>query len=206
MIQLVFKGVSMERLNINSLGQWSLEKTSKPKFDPRETWTSSAGRAMADWVSDESEPSAAAAAKASIPKMEGAARTRALSKLTASTQYRKNPNTGKLEFLLHRGMSTGEASTHIKEDSVAHPGETKTSWTPNIKVAHRQAYYEEPRGKVVSAWVPEEALHSSMRQYSGSTERHKVLARQEDEWIVNHPNSGMKLHNIINAIRPKDIK
>jgi hypothetical protein len=196
----------MERLNINRYGQWSLEKANKLKFDPRETWHSPAGKAMADWVSDESEPLAAATAKAQIPRMEGAARTRALSKLTAATQHRRNPNTGKLEFLLHRGMSTDEADTHIKDGSVAHPSGTRTSWTPNAKVAHRQAYYEEPKGKVISAWVPEDALHSSIRQYSGSTERHKILARQEDEWIVHHGSSGMALHGIVDGVRPKDLK
>lgn len=196
----------MEKLNINHHGQWSLEKTSKPKFDPRETWSSPAGKAMADWVSDESDPASASAAKAKIPRMEGPARIRAISKLAASTQYRRNPDTGKLEFLLHRGMSNGEADTHVKDDVVAHPADTKTSWTPNIKVAHRQAYYEEPRGKVVSAWVPEDVLHSSMRQFSGPTDRHKALAREEDEWIVKHPSSGMLTHNIVEAVRPKDLK
>lgn len=196
----------MEKLSINRHGQWSLEKANKPKFDPRETWSSSAGKAIADWVSDESDPTAASAAKAQIPRMEGPARTRAISKLTASTEHRRNPNTGKLEFLLHRGMSMNEADTHIKGDLAAHPAGTRTSWTPNAKVAHRQAYYEEPRGQVVSAWVPEDALHSSMRQFSGPTKRHKALARQEDEWIVQHPTSGVVVKDLTAAIRPKDLK
>lgn len=195
----------MEEIKTNSLGQWRLVKSAKPKFDPRSEWTSSGGQARSSWVSDATDPEEARQAKASIPKMEGPARIRAISKLTAATQHRRNPNTGKLEFLLHRGMSTGEAGANVKQSNTQYPEGTQTSWTPKLEIAHRQAYYEEPRGKVVSAWVPEDALHSSMRQYSGPTSRMRALTSKEDEWIVNHLSTPHELHQITDAQNPRKI-
>ena len=195
----------MDKISYNQHGQWTLIKSAKPRFDPKSEWGSEAGKARSTWTADDTEPDAASAAKYSIPKMTGTARVRALSKLTGSTEHRRNPNTGKVEFLLHRGMSNDEASQNIANNSASYPHKTRTSWTPNASVAHRQAYYEEPRGKVVSAWIPEEHLHSSMRQYGSEDPNVRKLTSHEDEWIVEHPKSSIEVHGISDAVKPKKI-
>ncbi len=195
----------MEYLKTNKLGQWELIKSERPRFDPRSEWSSPSGEDRSTWLSDTSSPHEAEQAKQRIPRMEGEARNRALSKLTGSTEHRRNPASGKVEFLLHRGMSTGEAEKTTKDGNSLYSHGSRTSWTPNLDVAHRQAFYEEPRGKVVSAWVPEEALHTSMRQFSGPTSEIKALTRKEDEWIVSHGHSPHEVHQVSDAINPRKL-
>jgi 8-oxo-dGTP pyrophosphatase MutT (NUDIX family) len=129
------------------------------------------------------------------------ARSRALLKLHARTQVRKNPKSGEKEFLLHRGMNS------MEHDSILSAGGTsdKTSWTPDLKIAQSFADdysdtdpemiadYEKEYGKklspnfpkVVSAWIPEKQIHNfpvyNLRNASD-------VATNEQEIIV-HPHS-----------------
>lgn len=194
----------METIHFNNLGQWTLHK-SKDRFDPTAEYDTPAGRARKDWTTNP-DPKVARDAKYKIPYMTGDARRRALSKLTASTEYRKNQDTGENEFLLHRGMSGQELGQHhdIDNSQVNYPEDTRTSWTTNKKVAHRQAHYEDVPGKVVSAWVPESSLISSLRQYGGPTDYDKKLTSTEDEWIVGH-DKPFEHHSINNSVNPRTI-
>lgn len=127
--------------------------------------------------------------------MEGAARIRSMSKLAGSTEYRRNPETNEVEFLLHRGMSTDELDLHHNQEkghTDYHPS-TINGWTPNRSVAHDFGVYggeggDAAPGHVASAWVPESQLHSSMRQYGGKDKITQSMTRDEDEWLVSHGN------------------
>jgi len=98
-----------------------------------------------------------------IPEMTSAERARALHKLSARAHTRLDPETGKREFLLHRGMSGSENMSAVKGDHVNHA--TKSSWTPSLRLAHNFAAYDygEHSGDavpgVVSAWIPESKVH-----------------------------------------------
>lgn len=164
----------MEKLRFHINGQWSLEKA-VPKFDPKKEWGSTADAARREWAHK-------GRGREKIPRMEGDVRTRAVAKLSGRTQWRRGKDG--LEFLLHRGMSSEELRDNHKDDTVRYNEDSKTSWTPNEKLAHRFAHTEMGnKGKVVSAWVPQEHLHSSMRQYGAGDPE---MLREEDEWIVSH--------------------
>ena len=196
----------MENVTFNNLGQWYLHKKRKEKFDPTAEYDTPAGKARKDWTTNP-DPDKAREAKNNIPRMEGDAKYRAISKLTASTEFRKNPETGDHEFLLHRGMSNAELDQHhdVNNSKVSYPKDVRTSWTTNKKIAHRQAYYEDEPGKVVSAWVPSKQLISSMKQYGGPTDYDKKLTNTEDEWIVNHDNP-FDHHEVNQSVNPRTIK
>jgi hypothetical protein len=177
-------------------GQWSLEKK-KPSFNPRAEQESDAGELRDQWVNFDNEE-----ARNKIPRMEGAARVRSMSKLAGTTDYRRNPETNEVEFLMHRGMSTGELDTNHNQEgghTNYRPG-TINGWTPNKSVAHDFGVYGhdgEP-GYVASAWVPESQLHSSMRQYGGKNKITQSMTRDEDEWLIDH-SAPMNHHEVIPA-------
>lgn len=77
-------------------------------------------------------------------------------KLSSQTKVRRAKD-GKREFLLHRGMSSGEYDK--SGGGTTHP--THTSWTPKLGIAHSRAEdpsHPEP-GRVASAWVHERNIH-----------------------------------------------
>jgi len=95
-----------------------------------------------------------------LPELTGNARIRALKKLAALTKWRRNPNTGEAEFLLHRGASP-------QEDQASHK-DYMTSWSPKHEVANGFAHDylgadgpETPvdERNIFSHWIPESAIH-----------------------------------------------
>jgi len=130
-------------------------------------------------------------ARDAIPKMEGAARTRAISRLAGDTQYRRNPHTNQVEFLMHRGVSADELSDNhnLKSNKTNYNIDDKNGWTPKIHIAHDfgiHGHDDGQKGHVVSAWVPEDFLHSSLRQYGSDDPDTQKMLSDEDEWIIHH--------------------
>ena len=124
-----------------------------------------------------------------LPKMEGPAKERALHKLSGQTKTKIID--GKRHFLLHRGMSQGEADTSVKNEIVNHPSQ-HSSWTPKKDLANNFAnpYIAKP-GKIVSAWIHEDNIHTVPRQYGAvdkeyqaSSGKHKNRMENEQEVIV----------------------
>lgn len=98
----------------------------------------------------------------SIPRIEGSGRQRALRKLAAQTKWRRNPDTGEAEFLLHRGHSGKEIFGHSHKDK-------KSSWSPDHFVASAMTNrYFDPFSddipKVTSAWFKESDIHHILNQ------------------------------------------
>lgn len=92
-----------------------------------------------------------------IPEMSEALKKRAVRNLHKLTEVRRHPETGEKMFLMHRGMSQLEADglKHNKKH------DNLSSWTPNIDIA--QGFTKDQEGTnphtVVSAWIPESAIH-----------------------------------------------
>jgi len=95
-----------------------------------------------------------------LPELTGNARIRALKKLAALTKWRRNPNNGEAEFLLHRGAGP-------QEDQSSHK-DSMTSWSPKHDVANGFAHdYLAEKGpetpvderNIFSHWIPESAIH-----------------------------------------------
>jgi len=189
-----------EAVLMNKHGQWAIEplEKKKPAFNPRKEQESDAAELRDRWINfDDGE------ARQKIPRMEGSARTRSMSKLAGSTDYRRNHETNEVEFLMHRGMSQGEHDTHHNHDKghTNYKEDTINGWTPNKSVAHDFGVHggePDEKGHVASAWVPESQLHSSMKQYGGKDPSTQKMTRDEDEWLVNHE-SPMQHHEIAPA-------
>jgi len=177
--------------------QWSLEKK-KPPFDPRAERGTYGGEMRDRWAHHHD-----AEAKSKIPRMEGAARTRALSKLAGSTEYRRNPHTNEVEFLMHRGINEDELKNNHSVDKgiTRYHNESKNGWTPKLNVAHDFGVYgdwDNKKGHVVSAWVPESQLHTSFRQYGSDSPSEHDMLRDEDEWLVSHEQP-LQHHKVVEA-------
>lgn len=193
------KEAMKEAVSLNKNGQWSIEtlEKKKPAFNPREEQGTAASELRDRWVNFDDD-----SARQKIPRMEGSARTRSMSKLAGGTDYRRNPETNEVEFLMHRGMSSGELDNHHNKDKghTNYRSDSINGWTPSKSVAHDFGTYGgdgEP-GHVASAWVPESQLHSSMRQYGGKDSDTQKMTRDEDEWLVNHKNP-MQHHEVVLA-------
>lgn len=176
----------MEKIVFNNLGQWDLNKT-----DHRIPAT----KHHADWVW-EAQGDAAKKAKMSIPKMEGDHRAKALDILKTQTQTRIG-HSGETEYLLHRGGQTGGVREHAPHE--------RTSWTPVLKYAHRQAYYEDKPGKVGSAWIPESQLHSGLAHHTYNNKQTQKTADAEQEWLVNHDRQIVP-HQVVDSVNPRTVK
>lgn len=116
-----------------------------------------------------------------IPRMEGAARMRALHGLHGKAQVRVNSE-GEREFLLHRGHNPME------------PHEGRKSWTTNYYEANSKARYNggpggaerlpghPVEGHVTSRWIPESKIVSIPNQLGGiDTSRYHNLS-PEGKW------------------------
>lgn len=127
-----------------------------------------------------------------LPRHEGPVRFRAINRLFAQTQHRRNPNTGDLEFLLHRGMSVVEHGAH-------HAGkiDKKTSWSTRPDIAHNFAVdysddeYDQD-GSVVSAWIPAKQMHHFAFMEGHDPDVREM--RDEGEVIVNPHNIYDNIH------------
>lgn len=90
-----------------------------------------------------------------MPEMDPHAKMRALNKLSAKTKVRKNPKTGKREFLLHRGMGQDEyRASRPNKKVISNP--ERTSWTPYPKEA--KEFAGKYSGPHVSAWIGEDNI------------------------------------------------
>jgi hypothetical protein len=127
-----------ESLTFNNCGQWELHKSE-------------------DWMvhSDFED-------RDEMPEMKGNSRDAALKDLKAKTKTRMNKETGKAEFLLHRGVGEQEAWAH-DDNSI----DDVTSWTPHHHIAHEfSRHYNNTdapsthKDRTMSAWVPEDQVHS----------------------------------------------
>lgn len=207
------KEAMKEAVSMNKHGQWSIEplEKKKPAFNPRGEQETAAAELRDRWINfDDGE------ARQKIPRMEGSARTRSMSKLAGSTDYRRNPESNEVEFLMHRGMSSGELDMHHNKDKghTNYKKDTINGWTPNKSVAHDFGVHggDGDPGHVTSAWVPESQLHSSMRQYGGKDDMTQKMTHDEDEWLVSH-NNPMQHHevnpadkNMIDRNKPTDLQ
>lgn len=143
----------MEKLSFSPLGQWTLHKswTTQQKHQMVFGWGENGDRESLD----------------ETPPAEGPLREKMLQHLQSSTSHRVN-NKGEREYLLHRASATKD-DRHNKE---------RTSWTTNHNFALQWASIQRPSPsfdtpeeleemqkygkdwKVMSAWVPEQYIHS----------------------------------------------
>ena len=135
-----------------------------------------------DWVSGNDTQ-----AREDLLPTTGAGRKRGLNKLRSVTQTRKNPRTGGIEYLLHRGMGNKEANLHQQGGEAHDTMSIKTSWTPHKSVAHEFAHEytmhgDESTGHVISAWIPEHKIHSMPYMFGNDPHVHEF--RNEHEVVV----------------------
>ena len=194
------KEAMKEAVSLNKHGQWSLNEPlekKKPAFNPRKEQESDAAGLRDKWINFDDD-----SARQKMPRMEGSARTRSMSKLAGSTDYRRNSETNEVEFLMHRGMSQGEHDNHHNHETghTDYGKDAINGWTPNKSVAHDFGMYggDGEAGHVASAWVPESQLHSSMRQYGGKDSITQKMTRDEDEWLISH-NNPIQHHEVVPA-------
>lgn len=114
-----------------------------------------------------------------LPRHEDSIRTRGIAKLFGATSHRRNPKTGELEFLLHRGASNEELENHLNNTA----GEQRTSWTPDVRVAKNFATHY--KGKVLSAWIPEKHIHNLPYMEGHDRNPNFICMREELEVVVN---------------------
>jgi predicted GNAT family acetyltransferase len=196
----------------SDLAKGSLQR--RNKFNTQSSEVQQIARDQQKWTGSRED----ATTRGNLPRMEGAARVRALHKLHSKTEVRVSPS-GEREFLMHRGV--GNEERELKNDDVN--GKTNytkfavTSWSPHKHIARRFAEYRspnwvDPKDNVISAWIPESSISHSVRQYNthdSSTYdevKNKTFPRvalkvgrdynqrTEDEYIVNH-SSGKHFDN-----------
>jgi Phosphatidylinositol 3- and 4-kinase. len=157
-------------------------------FNPQSPGTSETyAEPLNNWVSDE-QPKARE--QLGLMGMEPSAKARALHKLHAKTEVRRNPHTNEREFLLHRGFGATQLQNLKagKFDSTAPRTDKKkanrtipyTSWSVDPNETHTSDF-------MVSAWVPESKIASYLPQYNklpGLNETSNQLMQDEKEVIA----------------------
>lgn len=146
-----------------SKGQEPLEKMGAAArlfpFNPDKSIEPGAENAIATWQG----PDHARPQRENVPYMQGPARARALIKLAAATQTRRG-SAGDVQYLLHRGMGRLEHESVLREPGFAQHEKDRSSWTPHHKIAKDFSLdynpYNRGTASVVSAWIPEGAIHS----------------------------------------------
>ena len=130
--------------------------------------------------------------RASWPRIDGNARQRALHKLSGMTEVKKDPETGKRSFLLHRGVSPGEKNKYVNEETNTTSHKGITSWTPDHSVATQ--FSNDPNANhTLSTWVHEDDIHAVPFQtgthyFQGKKHSHEGLSRRlkdEKEILVD---------------------
>ncbi len=136
-----------------------------------------------------------------IHPMVGPERQRALMRLAASTQTRRGPD-GKVHFLLHRGMGEDERQAISKTPGkITH--DDFSSWTPHPPVARKFARDYAEGGstpEVVSAWIPEDAIHSVPSMYGEMSE----YPDRDEQPKGQGPNKYRNEHEIVVAPHSSD--
>lgn len=93
-----------------------------------------------------------------IKPMTGNMRQRALSRITAKTVTRKNPQSGENEYLMHRGMGPQEHSEAVKDNKYHTWRRSSWSLDPLIAESFPKELGENQQRKIVSAWIPESSI------------------------------------------------
>ena len=190
------------------LAKGSLQR--RNPFNPHDKKKQNITSKQRRWTHDEESDD-----RDTLPKMEGSARLRALNKLAAKTHVRKDPSSGERLFLMHRGMGAEEFSGANAGGVSQYEKGTRTSWTPDKKVADSFAGNSE---NLISAWIPESAIVHSINQFNAPTpesidaankfnddatkltnmvgkknpikiqkqKNRSMTERDENEWIVEH--------------------
>jgi hypothetical protein len=159
-----------------------IEKGSRQRkmpFNPKEV-TEETRKPIEKWIWDANQDD-----RNDIPRQEGNVRERALNKLHGLTDSKKHPETGERMFLMHRGMSHEE---HDELSGSDYNKQYKSSWSPKLDSATEQANNND--GLVLSSWIPESQIHSSLAAYGESdSSRAKwddegSMTQEEQEVIV----------------------
>lgn len=132
------------------------------------------------------------------PKQKEADRLRGVLKASTRTQYRRNPDTGEMELLLHRGVGPAELNKRMVDDMFT-VDESLASMTPNKDIASDFASEYaggQGSGTIVSAWVPESRVRSIPRQ-TGYRSRFAKLPEEIDSVIGDIPNDVMHYETIV---------
>lgn len=129
-----------------------------------------------------------------IPRFEGAIRHRMLNKLSSATLVRKNPESGKREFLLYRGASPSEMRSARDKHYVQH--ESPSSWTPHRSQAESFAstYSNEENKKPLAAWISESDIHAAPHMFGHLTEP-KIDRLQNDLPITSEQRPGQNVYH-----------
>ncbi len=179
------------------------------KFNPN-AWKAANPEAeakLSTWTSGASPQ-----ARNSLPPMEGAAREKALHKLSGKTKVRVGEDGGR-QYLLHRGMSKDESRNCVNGCSTFGKGtinhDQHSSWTPNKKIASH--FGKEHGGGTVSAWIPESHIHNipsiyGATSFPGDSESFVGPQSHRDEHeVVVKPGHNSKLATIDESSTPHDV-
>jgi GNAT superfamily N-acetyltransferase len=170
---------------MGGLKKAELEKGSmrrKAPFDPRTALTDTERDHMADWQGGpaiEGRPFH----REQLTRMEGNARVRALHRLSGVAQTKLVD--GKRLFLLHRGMSPQEHDMTVRDGRIERPW-SHSSWTPRESLANNFAnpYIKNP-GKLVSAWIHEDDIHTIPKQFGGVDAEYAAAAGHQKNRLAN---------------------
>lgn len=94
---------------------------------------------------------------------------RGVLKAASRTKYRRNPETGEMELMLHRGMGSSEIQDRLAKQGKFIVDESMASMTPKREIADMFASgYSKPemygRGVAIAAWVPSSKIRAVPRQ------------------------------------------
>lgn len=162
-------------------------------------------REVEGWVSGDL---ASAPSRDNLPGMSESAFNRAVMRLGKRTKFRRNPKSGDVEALLHRGVGPLELTE--TRHSPLHARQ-RTSWTPNYNkarnFAHQYVGNEKYEGKytnvsdaekdahVLSAWVPVHKIAHIPNQYGLMTHSHS--SGQDKEVAQMHPSQHRNEHEVV---------
>jgi 8-oxo-dGTP pyrophosphatase MutT (NUDIX family)/GNAT superfamily N-acetyltransferase len=193
------KGVMRRKAPFNPEGDYGVHH----EYDLKD-WQDYESSAIDDYAPEEDLPEheVKGAMRENIETMDPHARKRALHRLHSLTETRKNPLSGEIEYLLHRGMSTKEHDRYLKVgNKIDH--DSRSSWTPRLTTA--VGFAEDAQniksrtggGKLVSAWVPESKIAHVPMMYGKTPwgQPGQNPHRHEFEVIVD-PGHNSELHDV----------
>jgi hypothetical protein len=198
-----YRSVASVEKNENDLNKGSLQ--SRLKFNPNNISQEDA-MGIKEWQKG-------SGSRFEIPRLEENGRQRALNKLARLTEVRRDPETGKRLFLLHRGMSSVEKGNSLQGNK--HIEMDRKSWTPRHAIAHsfsRRYNEENSNHKPVSAWIHEDDIHSYLPQvgevadkviFGGTQIKFPNSLAGEHEVIVDHTRHALIASDFL--VSPKDV-
>jgi hypothetical protein len=150
------------------------------------------------WTHEENRDS-----RIDLPRIEDAARLRALNKLAKQTHVRRHPETGERMFLMHRGMGHEEFHGANKDGKTTHKKGARTSWTPRYDVAEEFAttaegdkIFNAPKGakveNIISAWIPESSLIHSPNQFNAPSKENLEADKKFNQLLIENNKEPLK--------------